>query len=342
MSHETIESRGLTGGVSNTVFYVSSSQGDSFVLKQARGQLNVAEPWFCSVERIWREIDVLRVCRQLTHLCESRSPLRIETPELLFEDRENYLYTMTAAPPDHVVWKNELLSGRARTEVAETCGILLGQLHAKTWHDTDLAQNLGDRQFFDVLRIDPYYRHVAHVHAELRPALENLIDSVWQERHCLVHGDFSPKNLLVYGDCLMLIDFEVGHYGDPAFDIGFFLSHLMLKAFYLVPSEAVYFGLADSFWHSYLAVMTPAISANDTDQLIRRAVLNFAGCAFARLDGKSKVDYLTQNSRREQMRQLCRAIFAKPPSRWDDVTELARQALVDGLRPTRMAAKESN
>jgi 5-methylthioribose kinase len=338
-SLETIDAHELSGGVSNVVHYVSRSLGGDFVLKQGREQLQVAEPWFCSVERIWREIEVLRICEQLTASQPCISPLRLETPRLLFEDRENHLYAMTAAPQDHVVWKSELLSGRARVDVAESSGVLLGLLHSKTWHDRELAHRLDDRQYFDVLRLDPYYRQVARVHLDLRPALEKLIHSVWDERHCLVHGDFSPKNLLVYGDCLMLIDFEVGHYGDPAFDVGFFLSHLMLKAFYHAPLEQPYFGLVDSFWKNYLAVMSQAISLREIDQLIRRSILNFAGCALARLDGKSKIDYLTQDERRQQMRRLCRAIIAELPPRWADVAELARKALANGLAPISMSAK---
>lgn len=336
---ERLVARELSGGVSNSVLYVSRSTGDDYVLKQAREQLRVAEPWFCSAERIWREADVLRICEQLTSCDPCNAPLRFETPRLLFEDRENYIYAMTAAPGDHVVWKSELLSGRARMEVAEACGALLGQLHSKTWHDDQLARRLDDRQYFDGLRLDPFYRQVARVHADLSPPVEKLIESVWEERHCLVHGDFSPKNLLVYGNRLMLIDFEVGHYGDPAFDLGFFLSHLMLKAFYHAPHEQPYFALVESFWQSYLAVMTADISASEIDKLIRRAILNFAGCALARLDGKSKVDYLDRDDRRQQMRSLCRAVFAEPPVRWEDVSELANRALSDVLDSERISTQ---
>lgn len=328
---EAIDAHELGGGVSNKVFYVSRSRGDDFILKQGRAQLSVAEPWFCSVERIWREVDVLQICQHLTSAINVSSPLRIETPRLLFEDRENFLYAMTAAPRDCVTWKSELLAGRARTDVAESCGVLLGHLHSSTWHDADLANRLNDRQFFDDLRLDPFYRQVARAHSDLSPAVEQLIQSTWNERHCLVHGDFSPKNLLVGGQCLILIDFEVGHYGDPAFDLGFFLSHLMLKAFYHAPREHPYFGLVDSFWNHYLTTMSAKISASEIERLIQRAILNFAGCALARLDGKSKVDYLNRDDRRRQMRQLCRTIFAEPPARWDDVSNLARKALANEL-----------
>ena len=44
-----------------------------------------------------------------------------------------------------------------------------------------------------------------------------------------MHADFSPKNVLITDERIVLVDFETGHLGDPAFDLGFFLSHLLLK-----------------------------------------------------------------------------------------------------------------
>ena len=196
------------------------------------------------------------ICATLLRDITTDVPFKVEVPRLLFEDRENYLYAMSAAPADHVVWKHELLSGKARQHVARSCGTLLGTLHAKSWHDASLARQLDDRQFFFDLRLDPYYRQIAGVHENLAPDIERLIDSVCSERHCLVHGDFSPKNLLVHGDSLLLIDFEVGHYGDPAFDIGFFLSHLIAQGLLPRAADAPFFDLIDSFFSGYCAEMT--------------------------------------------------------------------------------------
>ncbi len=267
-------------------------------------------------------------------------PSKLIVPRLLFEDHENYLYAMSAAPSEHVVWKHELLSGMARSDVARSCGTLLGTLHAKSWHDASLAQQLDDRQFFDDLRLDPYYRQIAGVHESLAPDIERLIDSVCSERHCLVHGDFSPKNLLVHGNGLMLIDFEVGHYGDPAFDVGFFLAHLALKACYHVPRDGPFFDLIDSFWSGYCTEMTRVVSSNDLDALIQRGILNFAGCTLARLDGKSKIDYLHDRARRDAMRELCRIIFNSQPTQWADVRLLAGRLLTAGQVPASAPIKQ--
>jgi 5-methylthioribose kinase len=184
---------------------------------------------------------------------------------------------------------------------------------------------LDDRQFFDDLRLDPYYRQTAAVHEDLAPQIERLIASVCRERHCLVHGDFSPKNLLLHDERLLLIDFEVGHYGDPAFDVGFFLSHLVLKAFYHAPASGPFFDAIDSFWSGYGAAMEKRVSPEDVEAIVGRSILNCAGCTLARLDGKSKIDYLREHARRDAVRKLCRVVFSSQPTQWAGLRSLAEQ-----------------
>jgi aminoglycoside phosphotransferase (APT) family kinase protein len=296
-----VEVRELSGGVSNIVFLVSPQGETPFVLKQARQQLRVPQPWFCGVDRLLREIDVLHVCDRVlwqTAVEAQRAAgshsarIAVEVPAILFEDRENYLYAMTAAPPQHTTWKQQLLAGNADTQVAAACGELLAKIHSQTWLDEAVAQQFDDRQFFDALRLDPYYRQIAKVHPELAPTVNALIDSVLEHRRCLVHGDFSPKNLLLWDTGLMLIDFEVGHYGDPAFDLGFFLTHLVLKTAHHCRRRDEYLELVESFCRAYRLNMQSPVNAEELAALELRGVKNLAGCMLARVDGKSRVDYL--------------------------------------------------
>jgi 5-methylthioribose kinase len=317
---ETVSICELPGGVSNVVLYIAN--GQRFVLKQARPQLRVADPWFCSVERIWREVAVLHVCQQVLDAARADQRVTITTPHMLFEDRDNYLFAMSAAPQQHTVWKRLLLLGETDSRIAAQCGWLLGTLHAGTWQDPNSARLLADRQFFLDLRIDPYYRKVAEVHPDLAAPIDRLIDSVLGQRLALVHGDFSPKNLLVYEGGLMLVDFEVGHFGDPAFDLGFFLSHLVLKAIRAGADGPRYWRLTDEFWRHYRERMAMVVEARDLQSLEQRAILNFAGCLLARVDGKSKVEYLDAPGMPDRVRRLARRLLLQPPSDWQQLAAI--------------------
>ena len=318
--------RELAGGVSNVVLLVTPAGGKPFVLKQARGRLRVKDEWLCPVERIWREVDVLRICASVigmrTAECGMRNGMQIVVPQVLWEDRANYVYAMSAAPEGHRTWKELLLAGEltdAET-IAEACGRLLAALHEGTWQDAAIADQLADRSFFDQLRLDPYYRQIARVHPELAPQIGNVLDSVWQHRRCLVHGDFSPKNLLVSAGQLMLIDFEVGHFGDPAFDLGFFLTHLVLKAIWAGPRGNEYSQLADRFWTTYSGTLRPSIGDGELADLARRMLANVAACVLARVDGKSPVDYLT-HPQQSAVRRLAAGWLMQPPADWNALRE---------------------
>ncbi len=323
----------LPGGVSNMVLLIERPRhpAQRFVLKQARPQLRTAQAWHASVERNWREAEVLSVCAELLAARQSTpAVLLATTPAILFVDRENYLFAMTAAPEPNVTWKADLLAGRADAAIAAACGRLLGTLHGQSWQRRDIAAQLGDRALFDQLRIDPYYRALAAARPELAPALSRLIDSLAANCLALVHADFSPKNLLVFAGGLMMVDFETGHYGDPAFDLGFFLSHLLLKAFYHAPRHGPLLEVAGVFCRTYDETMSAAVSAAELAELWSRGMQNLAGCAAARLDGKSPVEYLSDETRRRQVRQLTGEMFADPPRDWPHVSARVGRLLAEG------------
>lgn len=328
---EKVEVSELAGGVSNVVLYVSRAEGADFVVKQARKQLRVPEPWFCSEDRIWREVEVLRICAQALANREPIGERQGCVPEVLWEDHDEFAFGMTAIPRTAGNWKEQLLAGDLDPEVAAAAGAMLGRLHAATWHHPAIAAVLEDRRFFDSLRLDPYYRRVAQVRPELQPQLEQLIHDCWAGRHCLVHGDFSPKNLLVTSDRLWLLDCEVGHYGDPAFDVGFLLTHLTLKSFRAGRDWQRHYMLLDKAIRHYWRQLTLAAAfraQEEENDYAGRVSRHWGACLFARLDGKSRVDYLADESRRDAVRTLARELLGRQSCRWGALRDPLPEALL--------------
>jgi 5-methylthioribose kinase len=318
----TAKVRELSGGVSNAVFLVEQG-AERFVVKQARGKLRVQADWQCSVERIWREVEVLKAYGDLM---QPVSLPFLHIPALKWKDQELYAYAMTAAPANFSTWKDELMAGRIAATTPQRAGTLLNILHWKSWHHTEVAERFDDRQYFADLRLEPYYRVAAERYLPLAKPLKLLIDETWEERHCLVHGDFSPKNLLVYGGHAFLIDFEVGHYGDPAFDIGFFLTHLTLKGIHFPQLATSYCKAIHEFIGAY-NVLSKLIGNDEMIRLLGRSTRHLAGCLVARVHGKSPVDYLTPA---EQLRavNLSEQLFALgTTASWPEAYQLLQREL---------------
>ena len=215
---------GLGWGVSNVVVRVEVEGELPFVVKQSRERLRTKAYWASRIERIWSERDALELLG--TVLGEGA------VPRVLFSVPEDYLFAMTAAPTESVVWKEQLLEGTVEPDVARRAGVILGRMHTQLRDHPGLSGRLADTTVFDELRVDPFYRTIARAHPEVAPAIDDLIASmaVAPDR-TFVHADFSPKNILVHRRGLTVVDFETAHAGDPAFDVGFFLSHITLKAF---------------------------------------------------------------------------------------------------------------
>lgn len=301
----------LGWGVSNVVLRVFRTPGHDFIIKQSRTQLRTKAAWFSRLDRIFREIGMLQ-------LLEPLLPAGV-IPKVMFEDRDNFLFGMEAFPERHIVWKEALLNGIVDGSVADRLGEYLSTIHARTAFDPDLQQKWSDLEVFDQLRLDPFYRYLAQARPEASPFLERLIAENCATKCCIVLADFSPKNILISGDRIAVVDFETGHYGDPAFDLGFFLSHLLLKAVRFKSQFAAYAELTHRFWKSYWRGLESLKDHQEfaPTNLLNRTFDHLAGCMWARVDGKSPVDYLDPESQ-VKVRDYCQSVFESHPTSWSD------------------------
>jgi 5-methylthioribose kinase len=307
----------LGGGVSNLVLEIASKdpcgREQRWVVKQSLEKLRVKDDWRSERRRIFREAESIRVLRPLL------GPKAL--PEIIHIDRENFLFIMTAAPAGSVVWKESLLKGSVESEVARQAGKLLAGMINASRRISQLRENFDDRKVFDQLRIDPYYRTTAARHPDVAPALMQLIEDSWKIRTGLVHGDYSPKNMLVRGTNVFLIDFEVIHWGDPAFDSGFLLNHLFLKALYQPEFASAYFDAAREFWRALGSELENEAWPSFESMTIR----HLAGLMLARIDGKSPVEYIRDEATQERVRAVAKRLLREPPQRLEEVIKLTER-----------------
>ena len=305
---ETVSFTNLRGGVSNRTVKVAWADGHGWVLKQALAKLRVSVDWFSSPERIGVEAKALRCLNQL-------APPGT-TPAFIFEDMPHYLMGMEAVPEEHENWKTVLLSGRIISDHFEQFGLLLGTIHRRSSESiSEVSELFADTTYFENLRLEPYYLYTAQRIADANLFLNALAQETLHHKDCLVHGDFSPKNTLIYHNKLILLDYEVVHFGDPAFDVGFALTHFLSKAHHLAKDRARLATVAEVFWQVYCKEIA---RLNWAAALEPRVVRHTLGCLLARVAGKSPLDYLAPEEVRRQ-RDLVLALMVKPPTTVPDL-----------------------
>ncbi|MBS1852348.1 MAG: aminoglycoside phosphotransferase family protein [Acidobacteria bacterium] len=296
----------LAGGVSNRTVLVSWPDRHGWVLKQALAKLRVAVDWFSDPERIAVEAKALR---WLNHAAPPGS-----TPGFVFEDTSRHILAMQAIPEGHENWKSLLLAGEIVPDHFEQFGVLLGAIHRQsTEHAAQLAEEFADTRYFESLRLEPYYLYTAQQVPDAAGFLRALASETLRHKDCLVHGDFSPKNTLLYQDKLILLDYEVMHFGDPAFDVGFAMAHFLSKAHHLPRHHDQVAAGAERFLAVYRRQVAALAWAGELEP---RMVRHSLGCSLARVAGKSTLEYLSREEM-ERQRHALLPLLANPPATVD-------------------------
>ena len=276
----------LTGGISNVVLGVKTSQSD-LVLKQALPELNVPSTWRADQRRTLVEGRAIEILRSLT-------PENV--PKLIDVDPAHFALIIERIPRDTHVWKDDLLNAHIDTRVAQNLGRLLGIWHRMTASDGLVLHEFVEDRLFEQLRIAPFYREIALRHPEISYRITQLISELKYSRLSLVHGDFSPKNVLVDDSCAVtVLDYEVAHTGNPVFDVAFLLAHLFCKSRHFPTSQPR--TLLRSAALTFLSSYEDSFSGSADSAL----GWHVAAIALARVDGVSRVHYLNSEAQ-EQVR----------------------------------------
>lgn len=298
----------LTGGVSSDIWRVDLPTGRSVCIKRALAQLKVAAVWHAPTSRNAYEWEWLK-------FAQAHVPQAVPVP--LAHDPEAGLFAMEFLDPrQHPVWKQQLMQGQVDAGAAAAVGTLVATVHAASAGDTAVAARFATDENFYALRLEPYLVATAAKHPDLAGNILAISAHTARTRRALVHGDVSPKNILVGPHGPILLDAECAWYGDPAFDIAFCLNHLLLKCLVHPPLRAAYLKAFAALASAYFE----RVSWEPAQALQSRAAALLPALLLARLDGKSPVEYLPSDGTRRLAREAIAPLIAASP------TELAQVA----------------
>jgi aminoglycoside phosphotransferase (APT) family kinase protein len=301
----------LTGGVSSDIFKVITPRGAACI-KRALPKLKVAADWQAPVERNRWEVEWMRVVSAI-------EPDAV--PSILGDDATEGLFAMAFLDAEHhPVWKAQLRDGIIDPGAAREVGRRLARIHATTAADPSMPERFATDHIFVPIRLEPYLAATARAHPELAASLQRLIDTTLSNKRALVHGDVSPKNILVGPRGPVFLDSECAWFGDPAFDLAFCLNHLLLKCLWRPQWWPRYLDCFAALHGTYLGRVT----WEPREALESRIAHLLPGLFLARVDGKSPVEYITTDTDRDKVRRVAAHLLRHPVDRLSHVSETWR------------------
>jgi len=302
----------LTGGVSSDIWRIDLP-GGPVCTKRALAKLRVAADWQAPIERNRYEARWMEV---------AQAALPGSAPRVLGQHPGLGVLVMEYLPK-HALWKQQLRDGQAEVATAEAVGAALVRIHAYSAARPAMAADFATESIFFDIRLEPYLLATAARHPDLADRLQALVAQTQAHPHALLHGDVSPKNILLDGHRPVFLDAECAVWSDPAFDLAFCLNHLLLKCLWNPSATQAFLRCFDTLASTYLA----RVNWEPAAALQSRAARLLPALLLARVDGKSPVEYLDTAAQRDTVRRVARPLLAKPVSQLQAVAMAWRKEI---------------
>jgi 5-methylthioribose kinase len=223
----------------NWVRRVRSADGSSLIVKQARAALERFPEYRVSSERMLFEARYFEIVR-------ARVPAQAGVlPRIVCFDKAARVLVMEDLGEAKRL-DVRLAENSAEPATLEALGAFLGAVHRATRAEAESLEGLfandemrrlhGEHIFSlpfqpNEFPIEPRLRTLADdvlARPGLRARIAELRARYYGKGEALVHGDVQPGNVLLQGEQPRLVDAEIAHVGDPAFDLGQAFAHVHL------------------------------------------------------------------------------------------------------------------
>lgn len=269
----------------NWVRRVAAADGRSWIVKQARAHLEKFPEYEADPVRLLFEARYLEVARP----CDTAGVL----PEVLHFDAVNHVLVLQDIGDVPRMGETLAAGGDIDAELVQLAAFL-GRVHRATANDASLPSRFANDQMRRL-----HGDHIFHLPFRpndfpLEPPLRRRAEEIWsrgdlvamidrqyrrylEPRGGLVHADVQSSNVLISDAGPVLLDGEIAHVGDPAFDIATLLAHVFLPAIGRSEIERARLS-ARRIWDGYCeAIAEPltdlaAVEAYSAIEMMRRTI----------------------------------------------------------------------
>ncbi len=297
------------GGVSSITALIET-QGKTLLIKQGRERFAVKVEWLADPRRIAMEAKANAFYNKY---------LPDMAPAVISYDTENFIMLREAAPAGCRMWKEDLLDGILDYGIAKKTVEALATIHNQSAGKPEVAEEFSDHKTFYQLRISPYLEFLLEKHPGLNNVIGDMVEHLNNTRRVVVHADYSPKNILVLpGRNICILDYEIAHYGDPAFDLAFYTNHIVLKSAHMAELSAAFLNMLTVMADTYLGM----IRFEDAKALEARCMKMLAVLMLARIDGKSPVEYITDEATKNLVRDMAQKLLESDITTYGQAAEM--------------------
>jgi aminoglycoside phosphotransferase (APT) family kinase protein len=247
-------------------------------------------------------------------------------PDVIAEHPGAGMFVMEFLDPErYPAWSRVLEGERVEPWIAAEIGHLLGRLHAASATSSGIQQRFPSATNFRALSVTPRLRDAAAVHADCTAALEAVYNRLDQHRIALVHGAFTPDNVLVGPRGPVVVDADCATCGDPVFDFAAMLAELALWMLWRPRKRAEYAACFDTFHRTYL----PHVTWEMTRVAEARAAQLVPALLLGALEAPAPARRVVDPAEEANAREAARTLLTEPVARLDAL----RDAWIEAIAP---------
>ncbi len=313
---EALTVRQIGDGQKNLIYHVSDSE-ETWLIKQALSRVQIKERWWVDRRRVFAEKTCIEILAQIL-------PPDV-IPDIILEDRTDFILVTTPPPKDAVWWEEDLNRGRIDLQIAVQCGELLATVHNETIDKPDLLALFKDTKAFEQLRLEPFYGKVGQAFPDLKKIIDNQARNLLKNRRTLVLGDLRPRNVWINAGQVYLVDFATVHFGNPSFDLALYSADLCIRAMRNSIQKAAYLEAVNVFWNAYFRM-----GEYDGKEETEKSAVRDLGCLLlSATDGRLPTANLPPETE-NLARRIAQSLLFTELNRIEDITEFVNRTLIDG------------